>query len=147
MAEQPVRHENSPSPGNAGPADQKGKETILLVEDEEGVLDLMREILEAEGYKVLTASTGPAALRLAAAYPGPIHLLLTDVVMPEMSGPELAQQLRRSRPETKLLFASGYAGHPSFRNEVVNFGGAFLQKPIAPGVLARKVREVLDESN
>ena len=125
------------------PAPQ-GKETVLLVEDEEAVGDLIREVLETNGYTVLMARQGAEALRLAGAHPGPIDLLLTDIVMPGMSGLELARQLSRSRPGIKLLFSSGYTDYAAFRREVSGTGAAFIQKPISPGLLARKVREVLD---
>jgi CheY-like chemotaxis protein len=128
----------------ARPAAPKGKETVLVVEDEEGVLELVREVLESDGYTVLAAKHGAEALRMAGAHQGPIQLLFTDVVMPEMNGMELARQLRRSRPEIKLLFASGYTDYAAFRNDAAAAGAAFIQKPISPGSLTSKVREVLD---
>jgi CheY-like chemotaxis protein/two-component sensor histidine kinase len=125
---------------DAGPT----KETVLVVEDEEGVLELVREVLEMEGYTVLVAKHGAEALRIAGAHEGPIELLFTDIVMPEMNGTELAKQLRRSRPEIKLLFASGYTDYAAFRNDAASAGAAFIQKPISAGTLTSKVREVLD---
>ncbi|HMH75900.1 MAG TPA: response regulator, partial [Candidatus Udaeobacter sp.] len=82
--------------------------TILVVDDDPWVRVLARDVLAGEGYRVLEASDGQDAIRVAAEHPGPIHLLLTDVVMPQMSGPELAKRLVRSRPETKILCMSGY---------------------------------------
>lgn len=116
-----------------------GSEVVLLVEDEEGVLELARESLRIVGYSVLESSNGPAALEIAARHPGPIHLLLSDVVMPDMSGPELARRLGLLRPDTKVLFMSGYTSEG-----MLEPGAALLQKPFTLDVLARAVREVLD---
>jgi PAS domain S-box-containing protein len=116
-----------------------GSEVVLLVEDEEGVLELARESLRIVGYSVLESSNGPVALEIAARHPGPIHLLLSDVVMPDMSGPELARRLGLLRPDTKVLFMSGYTSEG-----MLEPGAALLQKPFTLDVLARAVREVLD---
>ncbi|MBI3454881.1 MAG: response regulator [Candidatus Rokubacteria bacterium] len=123
---------------------RRGSETVLLVEDEEGVRDLTREILESYGYAVLEAADGSAALRVSARHPGPIHLLLTDVVMPEMSGSELARRLRPLRVEMKVLYASGYADDTIVRHGVSAARAALLPKPFTPEALGFKVREVLD---
>ncbi len=122
----------------------RGSETILLAEDEEGVRKLVREVLELRGYRVLEAGDGPAAIELARTHAGPIDLLLTDVVMPQMSGSEVAENLRRLRPEVKVLFLSGYTDHVVIDHGVVPVGADFLEKPFTPDVLAQKVRSVLD---
>ncbi len=120
-----------------------GSETVLLVEDEESVRQLVRETLEARGYKVLEADHGEAALQLAASYQDPIHMLITDVVMPGMSGRELAKQLGESRPDTAVLYLSGYTEDAIVHQGVLDPGTVFLQKPFTLQTLSRKVREVL----
>lgn len=120
-----------------------GSETVLLVEDEESVRQLVRETLEAKGYKVLEADHGEAALRIAAAHQDPIDMLITDVVMPGMSGRELAKQLCASHPQTKVLFLSGYTEDAIVHQGALEPGTAFLQKPFTLQILSRKVREVL----
>ena len=122
----------------------RGKETVLLVEDEPGVRGLVHETLRLQGYTVLEARHGIEALLTGAKHMGPIHLLLTDVVMPQMSGPEVADKLSSVRPEMKVLYMSGYPDHPVFSQAKVKTGTDFLQKPFAPNQLAKKVREVLD---
>ena len=121
-----------------------GRETVLLVEDEPMVRELVREILAGKGYPVLEASNGTEAILLCDGHPGPVHLLLTDVVMPGMSGKELARRLVKSRPEMKVIFMSGYAEEVIADQGVLDAGTAFIKKPFSPGVLARKIREVLD---
>jgi len=120
-----------------------GSETVLLVEDEESVRQLVRETLDAKGYKVLEANNGEAALALAAQHSGPIHMLVTDVVMPGMSGRELSSQLSGSRPQIKVLYLSGYTEDAIVHEGVLDAGTAFLQKPFTLQTLSRKVREVL----
>jgi two-component system, cell cycle sensor histidine kinase and response regulator CckA len=120
-----------------------GTETILLAEDEDGVRSLTREVLEKFGYTVLEAANGEEALALAGSHQGPLDLLLSDVVMPRMGGPELAQVLLRDRPALKVLYMSGYTEHPMVRRGVVDSGVAFLQKPFTPSILITRVREVL----
>ena len=122
----------------------RGSETILLVEDEELVRSLERKVLEASGYTVLEAHNVSHALELAQSHHGIIDLLLTDVVMPQLSGRELAERLTVRRPEMKILYASGYAADAITRHGVLEPGIAFLPKPLTPTSLARKVREVLD---
>jgi len=122
----------------------RGSETILVAEDEDGVRSLTREVLEKYGYTVLEAANGEEALKVAEAHEGPLDLLLSDVVMPRMGGPELAQALLAKRPSVKVLYMSGYTDHPMVRRGVVNAGVAFLQKPFTPTVLVTRVREVLE---
>jgi CheY-like chemotaxis protein len=120
-----------------------GSETVLLVEDEGAVRQFARRALESSGYCVLSAGNGAEALALAEHHPGPIHVLLTDVVMPGMGGPELARQLSLRRPTLRVLYCSGYTDDASVRDGVREAGTAFLQKPFAPEDLIHKVREVL----
>ncbi len=121
-----------------------GSETILLVEDEEIVRNLTRTVLQRQGYQVLQASHGVEALRVSEGYVGPIHLLLTDVVMPHMNGRDLARRLGAQRPATKVMFMSGYTGLIDDPDEGMNGSAAFLHKPFAPDALARQVRALLD---
>jgi CheY-like chemotaxis protein len=121
-----------------------GSETVLLVEDEAAVRDMVRQLLAASGYTVLEAQSPEDALLLGERHPGPIHLLLTDVVMPAMGGRELAERLRGSRPELKVLYISGYTDNAIVHHGVLDEGMAFLQKPFTRQALARKVRAVLD---
>jgi PAS domain S-box-containing protein len=128
-----------------GPANRvHGRETILVVEDDPAVRGLVHESLRLNGYDVLVARHGIEALLTGAKHMGPIHLLLTDVVMPQMSGPEVAEKLTVVRPDIKVLYMSGYPDHPVFSQGGVKRGTAFLQKPFTPNVLTQKVREVLD---
>jgi len=120
-----------------------GTETILLVEDEDAVRDLAREVLQSGGYTVLEARHGHQALEIAEAYRGPIALLLTDVVMPGMDGPGLARRLASIRPGVRLLYVSGYADRVAEAGDGLP-AAALLHKPFSPAILAGKVREVLD---
>jgi CheY-like chemotaxis protein len=124
----------------------RGSETILLVEDEELVRNLVRKMLDQRGYTVLEARGVGHALELAHDHNGAIDLLLTDVVMPELSGRELAERLAVERPEMKVLYTSGYAGDAITHHGVLEPGIAFLAKPLTATSLAQKVREVLDTS-
>ena len=121
-------------------------ETILLVEDEPGVRKLVRQMLVQQGYHVLEAASGPEALALAERHPGRIDLLLTDVVMPQINGRELAVQLQAMRPGIKLIYMTGYTEDAVVRHGVSTAGVVCLQKPFLPDTLARKVREVLDRA-
>jgi CheY-like chemotaxis protein len=123
----------------------KGSEMILLVEDEPMLRQLARTVLEASGYGILEASNGREGLALCEAHQGPIDLLLSDVVMPELGGRELATGARKLRPGIKVLFMSGHTQDVVLR-EGVEKGTAFLQKPFTPMELAHKVREALDSS-
>ena len=126
------------------PAPRPGRETVLLVEDEAAVRALARRALKQFGYHVLEASNGVEALTVARASADPIDLLLTDVVMPEMGGRELAQTLKQERPETRVLFTSGYPDSGGMALDVAESGVPYLPKPYTPNELAEKVREVLD---
>ena len=121
-----------------------GKETILLVEDQDGIRDLVREYLEKNGYTVLHAANGIEALKIANAHEGAIQLLLSDVIMPNLGGVELAQRLSRPRPEMKVLFMSGYPDHATSNGEAFDDSVEVLQKPFLLDTLARKLRTLLD---
>jgi PAS domain S-box-containing protein len=122
----------------------RGNETILFVEDEESVRSLVRDFLETTGYHVLEATDGVHALDVASAHKGPIHILITDVVMPRLSGRELAVRLSAVRKDVKILYISGYTDDSVFRHGVLEGGVSFLQKPFNLKSLAQKIREVLD---
>jgi PAS domain S-box-containing protein len=121
-----------------------GTETILLVEDEEMVRNLVREILVSNGYKVLDAVSGKAALSICQIYSDPIHLLLTDVVMPRMSGLQLKEHIGKIRPEVKLLFMSGHTDDSIAKSGIFDSDAAFIEKPFTPDSLLRKICEVLE---
>jgi PAS domain S-box-containing protein len=123
----------------------RGSETVLVVEDHDDVRQLITLSLESCGFHVLQASNGRAALTLAAQYPGTIDLLVTDVIMPGMTGKEMADQLAPIRPELKVLYISGYSGEVIAHRGVLDAGVAYLGKPFTPASLAAKVREVLNE--
>jgi len=115
------------------------------VEDELSVRGLAVQVLRENGYNLLEAANGNEALRMVQEYAGEIHLLLTDVVMPQMGGKELADRLKPLRPGIKVLFTSGYTGNAIVRQGVLEPGIDFLQKPFSPAALAQKAREVLDK--
>jgi CheY-like chemotaxis protein len=121
-----------------------GDETLLLVEDEPEVRSLVQRILKTQGYTVVTAANPDEALAVAREFKGPIQLMVTDVVMPGMSGLQLAERLAPTRPDMRVLFMSGYTNDAIGHQGVLDPGTAFLQKPFTPNALARKVREVLD---
>jgi CheY-like chemotaxis protein len=124
-----------------------GRETVLLVEDEDMIRDLVRHLLESHGYTVIAASKGEEAVDLAERHVGSIDLLVTDVVMPGMSGRELADRLGRSRANLRVLYMSGYTYNEIGRHGVLASDIAFIQKPFSPDGLMRKVREVLDATH
>jgi DNA-binding NtrC family response regulator len=117
-------------------------ETILLVDDETSVRQLVRRILQLNGYTVLEASRGVDALQICQRHEGPIHLLLTDVMMPEMNGQNLAEQVTALRPHIRVLYMSGYID-PLIALVGLRAEIAFIQKPFMPDALASKVREIL----
>ena len=122
----------------------RGTETVLVVEDEYAVRRIVKIALESAGYRVIEARNGPEALEAVRLNPGAIHLVVTDVVMPEMSGRELAERIVKDHPGVRILYMSGYMDDAVMRHGIVESGVAFLQKPFTPLALARKVREVLD---
>ena len=119
-------------------------ETVLLVEDDSAVRELIRNVLRMSGYTVLEANHSQEAFFLAGQHNGPINLMISDVVMPVMSGRELAERLKSSRPDMKVLYISGYTDDAIVRHGVLEAGVVFLQKPFSPAALLQKVREVLD---
>jgi len=122
----------------------RGTETILVVEDEEAVRRVLLEMLQQTGYRVITAEGGREALEICRKTNTPIHILITDVVMPQMGGRELAARLRQVAPGLKVLFVSGYTDSAIVHHGVLDAGTHFLQKPFTVEQLAGKVREVLE---
>ena len=129
---------------SAGPESFAGNETVLLVEDDRSVRKLVREVLAAAGYEVLEAESGEAAIEICQDRRQPINMLLTDLVMPQMSGIELTTRVREMHPEAKTLVMTGYASDSPIRGSMTDFKASFIEKPFTPESLARKVREVLD---
>jgi CheY-like chemotaxis protein len=123
-----------------------GSETILLVEDEEGVRSLITLFLERNGYNVLVSRQAEEALQLCEGTDEPIHLLLTDLILPRLSGRELAERIAALRPDIKMLFISGYTDDAVLRHGVLGSGTPFLQKPFSMEVLLQKIREVLGQA-
>jgi CheY-like chemotaxis protein len=136
----PERPTATPPPRRAAPV---GAETILVAEDSEGVRHLVRDVLARAGYRVLEARDGEEALRVAREHAGPIHLLLTDVVMPGAGGRAAAEGLTAARPETRVVYMSGYTEDAILTKSVLEAGADFLEKPFTPRDLEQKVREVL----
>jgi CheY-like chemotaxis protein len=131
-------------PSRAAARDLRGTETIVVVEDEEAVRSLMVRMLRSMGYWVLEASRADEAQMVCTRHKGPVHLLLTDVIMPHKNGRDLLDHLRPMRPDIKVLFISGYT-EDALRRRMLWTDAAFLQKPFTEDALARKVRDVLDE--
>jgi signal transduction histidine kinase/ActR/RegA family two-component response regulator len=129
------------------PALEKGSETILLVEDEDAVRELARQILRLNGYTVLQAARGHEALRVSLEYDGCIDLLLTDVIMPQMNGRELAELLTKQRPELRVVYMSGYAENAIVHQGALEPGVVLVEKPFNPEVLVRTVRQCLDRQD
>ncbi len=122
-------------------------ETVLLVEDEAAVRGMLRTLLEMQGYTVVEAADGPTALRMLTEHPGPIHLLLSDVMLPGgVHGPDLAEAFTRQHPGAAVLLTSGYSEHQVLGHGLDPQGVAFLPKPFSPGALMRKVRELLSRN-
>jgi PAS domain S-box-containing protein len=141
-----IEEENVPSTRERLPsatATPRGSEVILLAEDEKGVRELAREYLETSGYTVLVAEDGRAAIELASKHSGIIHLLMTDVVMPGIGGPEVAERIKILRPEIKVLYMSGYTDQAIMHQGVLQSGAILLQKPFTLAALASKLREIL----
>jgi CheY-like chemotaxis protein len=139
--DEPVTH---PEPRPAQAPIHPGDETILLVEDEPEVRSLVQRILKTQGYTVVTAANPDEAIAVAREFKGTIQVMVTDVVMPGMSGLQLAARLMPMRPNMRVLFVSGYTHDAIGHHGVLDPGTAFLQKPFTPNALARKVREVLE---
>jgi CheY-like chemotaxis protein len=131
-------------PPEAEDAEGGGDETVLLVEDDGAVRDLVAQVLRRRGYRVLEALDGGEAELRATSHPGPLHLLVTDIVMPGMDGLDLARRLLEARPGLRVLLISGYGSERVDATGLDPGSVAFLQKPFSPGTLARRVREVLD---
>ncbi|MDQ2979353.1 MAG: ATP-binding protein [Acidobacteriota bacterium] len=143
----PVTTEKPVEPSRVRLSDsRRGTETILLVEDEDGVRSFVRRALQAEGYSVLEAPNAEIAMKVAEAHAGAIGLLLTDIIMPGLSGPELAVALAETRPEMKVLFISGYTGDAVLNTSGLDSNAAFLQKPFNPAALGLKVHELLNDT-
>jgi two-component system cell cycle sensor histidine kinase/response regulator CckA len=132
------------APPTLAPKSQRGSENVLLVEDSEPVRTLVSWILQNCGYGVTEAGTGDEALSQYKQRQGPIDLLLTDVMMPNISGPELAKQVSALDPSMKVLYMSGHTAAAMVQNGVLNTGAAYIQKPFTPDALVRKVRDVMD---
>jgi PAS domain S-box-containing protein len=135
---EPVRRPAQPSAASA-----KGSETVLVVEDEATLREFICTVLRGRGYNVLAASDGLEALRIAGEHDGPLHLAITDVMMPHMGGAELALELATLKPDTRVLYMSGYPDNAITNHGVIDPSVSFLPKPFTPGILADKVREVL----
>lgn len=132
-------------PGSPHSEVRQGSETVLLVENADSLRNLAKELLKASGYAVLDADSGREALRIASSFSGPIHLLLTDVIMPGMGGKQLAEQLISLRPATRVLYMSGYSNDGIVQSGILESGALLLEKPFTREILLRKVRQVLDE--
>jgi two-component system cell cycle sensor histidine kinase/response regulator CckA len=126
------------------PPENSGTETLLIVENEPAIRNLLQVALRRNGYTVLAAESGREALELVRNYDGAIDLLITDVMMPDMDGPELVRQLSTIRPDTRTLFMSGYMDDTLGERGVLSSNANFIQKPFSPRTIAQKVRDILD---
>ena len=144
---QPVQQEAEPEPPAAiveeQPADVRIAQSILVVDDEPGIRALVAKILRREGYEVVEAGSAAEALQVAAQFQQPLDLLLTDVVLPDESGRQVAEKLRQQRPDVAVLYISGFTDDQSVRTGEFPAGSRFLQKPFTVGALVNKVRETL----
>jgi CheY-like chemotaxis protein len=134
------------APVPAPPAVAAGSEVVLVVEDQEDVRRYAVEVLKSRGYSVLSSADGEAALEISAHYPDPIHLLVTDVVLPGMNGSELAGRLKALRPTLRVLFTSGYTRDVIAERGILEPTTAFIAKPYTPAELSAKVRELLSKA-
>jgi CheY-like chemotaxis protein len=142
----PATHEKSRGTQTAvSGAMPRGTETVLVADDEPDIRNLVLDVLRPLGYHVLIAASGDEALTASDALQGPVDLLLTDVVMPGMDGKKLADELCSRRPDVKIIFMSGYTDDAIAHHGILDSGVILIQKPLTPGVLARKIREVLDK--
>jgi two-component system, cell cycle sensor histidine kinase and response regulator CckA len=137
----------SPEESRIGVVTERGDETILLVEDQKSVRSFTKAALKASGYHVIEASDGDEAIAVAERYVEEIHLVLTDVVMPGISGKESSERLKEVRPNLKVLFMSGYTADVIAQRGILDRSVAFLHKPFSPVELAAKVREILAQSS
>ena len=126
------------------PPENSGTETLLIVENEPAIRNLLQVALRRNGYTVLAAESGRDALEVVRNHAGTIHLLITDVVMPDMDGPELVRQLSTIRPDTRTLFMSGYMDDTLGERGILSANANFIQKPFSPRTIAQKVRDILD---
>jgi len=144
----PIAVEEAPAPEpvvvETPPEPEPEPQTVLVVEDETGIRALVRKILERQGYRVLDAPQADVAIKLCEEFQGPIQLVITDVVMPEMGGREMVEKLIQIRPGIKVLYVSGYTDDPQVHAAHLSQGTAFLQKPFTLGALLDKVREILE---
>jgi two-component system cell cycle sensor histidine kinase/response regulator CckA len=138
-AVEPMRASENPG------ADGRGHETVLVVEDEPAILQLTTAIIRKRGYTVLVAPTPNEAIRLSEAFDGEIHLLITDVIMPQMNGLDLAEDLKSRRPGLKCIFMSGYTADIIAHRGILDEGVNFVQKPFSAKVMSAMIREVLDQ--
>jgi two-component system cell cycle sensor histidine kinase/response regulator CckA len=126
------------------PPENSGTETLLIVENEPAIRNLLQVALRRNGYTVLAAESGREALELVRNHDGVIDLLITDVMMPDMDGPELVRQLSTIRPDTRTLFMSGYMDDTLGEHGILSSNANFIQKPFSPRTIAQKVRDILD---
>ena len=124
-----------------------GTETVLIVEDDDALRNITKRILQKYGYAILEAEDGENALNLSETIERPIHLLLTDLVMPVMSGTDLAEKLQSIRPETRVIYMSGYTDNSIVHHGILRHDINFIKKPFSPESLGKKVRHVLDKDN